>query len=106
MSETAACPLCGQPVHNSSRGWTVHTEGAQHMLAAMGLTPEQAEEVIEACYRAGVSFDAAMAAVRAAMARPPEFYREASEALIRFADEAMVANVVASPPESMPPTHE
>jgi hypothetical protein len=97
MSALAKCPVCLVDIHNSHAGWTTHYDGPRHVLALMGLTAEQAEAFIQVVYDAGVSYDAAMAAFRDALARPPDFYREAAEALKALANDRILATMVANP---------
>lgn len=80
------CPVCGGgPFPNSHDGWMTHDSGPRHRLFLMGIMPDDAAQIEQAIYATGVSFDVAMAALRAAMALPPDRLREAADQLRQFA---------------------
>ena len=85
MSESAPCPVCGDEVHHSYAGWARHTDGLRHQLALLGLSTTEAERIATASYDAGVSVEAAMAAVRFALSRPPEELARIAQQLRDFA---------------------
>lgn len=85
MSEWVACPTCGGEVHNSYSGWERHSAGPKHALVLMGLSPDEADRIVQACAAAGIAYEAAMSAVRFALHQSPQELARKAEALREFA---------------------
>lgn len=88
MSEWVSCPLCADSVHNSLEGWTRHTDGPRHHIVAMGLSPDEAERVIQACADAGLAYETAMALLRESFTAPAGELQRRANALREFARQA------------------
>jgi hypothetical protein len=85
VSEWAVCPSCGSDVHNSFVGWERHSDGPRHRLILMGLSPDEADRIIQACADAGIAYDTALAALREALSEPPQELARKAAALRDFA---------------------
>lgn len=69
------CYACDEVVTPSAAAITAHTDGARHRLRLLGLSAEDAERVVQACHDAGVSHEAAVDALGAALRRPTSDYK-------------------------------